>query len=33
MAYAITWEQDLAKALARGAAEHKTVLLDFFNPG
>lgn len=29
----ITWETDLQKALARGQAEHKTVLLDFFNPG
>lgn len=33
MANAIPWETELSKALARGAAEHKTVLLDFFNPG
>jgi len=33
MAQAIPWENDLTKALARGKAEHKTVLLDFFNPG
>ncbi len=33
MGNGITWETDLKKALARGQAEHKTVLLDFFNPG
>ena len=27
------WETDLAKALARAAALHRPVLLDFFNPG
>lgn len=29
----ITWEMDLAKALGRGEAEEKPILLDFFNPG
>ena len=33
MASVINWETDLNSALARGQAEHKTVLLDFFNPG
>ncbi len=33
MASVINWETDLTRALARGQAEHKTVLLDFFNPG
>ncbi len=33
MAYAITWETELTKALARGTAVRKTILLDFFNPG
>lgn len=27
------WETDIAKALARAAAQHRSVLLDFFNPG
>jgi hypothetical protein len=29
----ITWESDLTKAVGRGQAEKKPVLLDFFNPG
>ena len=29
----ITWETEMNKALARGQAEKKTILLDFFNPG
>lgn len=29
----ILWEQELQKALGRGQAEHKAILLDFFNPG
>ena len=29
----ITWETELNKALTRGQAEKKTILLDFFNPG
>jgi hypothetical protein len=29
----ITWEAEMAKALGRGQAEHKPILLDFFNPG
>jgi hypothetical protein len=29
----ITWESELTKALGRGQAEKKPVLLDFFNPG
>lgn len=29
----ITWEAELAKALGRGQAEKKPILLDFFNPG
>jgi hypothetical protein len=28
----ITWESEMAKALARGKAEQKCVLLDFFSP-
>ena len=30
---AIQWEKELQKSLGRGQAEHKAVLLDFFNPG
>ncbi len=33
MANTITWEAELNKALARGQAEKKPILLDFFNPG
>lgn len=33
MASVINWETDLNSALARGQTEHKTILLDFFNPG
>ncbi len=29
----IKWETDMSKALARGQAEKRTILLDFFNPG
>lgn len=29
----ISWETNMEKALARGQAEKKTILLDFFNPG
>ncbi|GAB7024979.1 hypothetical protein JCM15764A_02270 [Geotalea toluenoxydans] len=29
----IQWESDINKALARGQAEKKCVLLDFFSPG
>jgi hypothetical protein len=29
----IAWETDLDRALGRGKAERKTILLDFFNPG
>lgn len=29
----IQWEKELQKSLGRGQAEHKAVLLDFFNPG
>ncbi len=29
----IQWEIELQKALTRGQAEKKTILLDFFNPG
>jgi hypothetical protein len=29
----ITWESELTKALERGAADKKPILLDFFNPG
>ena len=29
----ISWETDLSKALVRAQAEHKSILLDFFNPG
>jgi len=32
MKKAITWETDLNQALIRAKAEHKPVLLDFFNP-
>ena len=30
---AIQWEKELQKSLGRGQAEHKAILLDFFNPG
>jgi len=33
MADVIVWESDMSKVLARGQAEKKPVLLDFFNPG
>jgi hypothetical protein len=33
MADVIVWESELNKALARGPAEKKPILLDFFNPG
>jgi hypothetical protein len=33
MGNAILWESDLNKSLARGQAEKKPILLDFFNPG
>jgi hypothetical protein len=29
----ITWETELSKALVRGQAEKRMILLDFFNPG
>ena len=29
----INWETEMSKALARGQAEKRTILLDFFNPG
>jgi hypothetical protein len=29
----ITWVREMKTALARGAAEQKPILLDFFNPG
>ncbi len=29
----ISWESDLKKAVGRGEAEKKPILLDFFNPG
>lgn len=29
----IAWETNMDAALTRAAAEKKTVLLDFFNPG
>ena len=29
----ITWESEMTKALARGVAEKKPILLDFFNSG
>lgn len=29
----ITWESDMTKALERGEAEKRPILLDFFNPG
>lgn len=28
-----TWESEMQKAIARGEAEKKPILLDFFNPG
>lgn len=28
----IAWESDILKALARGTAEHKSVVLDFYSP-
>ena len=28
----IAWETDMGKALSRGAAEHKSVILEFFSP-
>ena len=33
MGNAIIWESDIKKALTRGQAEKKPILLDFFNPG
>jgi len=33
MANAVIWESEMNKALARGQAEKKPILLDFFNPG
>ena len=33
MGNAVAWESDLNKSLARGQAEKKPILLDFFNPG
>jgi hypothetical protein len=33
MADVIVWEAEMDNALARGQAEKKPVLLDFFNPG
>jgi hypothetical protein len=33
MHHEIKWESDPKAGLARGAAEKKFVLLDFFNPG
>jgi len=33
MADVIVWESELNKSLARGQAEKKPILLDFFNPG
>jgi hypothetical protein len=32
-AMAIIWESEMNKSLARGQAEKKPILLDFFNPG
>lgn len=29
----VNWESEMDRALARASAEHKLVLLDFFNPG
>jgi hypothetical protein len=29
----ITWETELSKALVRGQAEKRTILLYFFSPG
>ncbi len=29
----INWESELTKALGRGQAESKPILLDFYNPG
>ena len=33
MALAVNWESEMKKAVSRGQAEKKPVLLDFFNPG
>jgi hypothetical protein len=33
MANVVIWESEMSTALARGEAEKKPVLLDFFNPG
>jgi hypothetical protein len=33
MATVVIWESEMNKALARGQAEKKPILLDFFNPG
>ncbi len=33
MGKVITWESDMNESLARGLAEKKPILLDFFNPG
>ena len=33
MANIITWEAEMSTSLARGRAEKKPILLDFFNPG
>jgi hypothetical protein len=33
MALKFEWETDFQKALSRGKAEKKNVILDFFNPG
>jgi hypothetical protein len=33
MGNVIIWEAELTKALIRGQAEKKPILLDFFNPG
>jgi hypothetical protein len=33
MANVVIWESEMNKALARGQAEKKPILLDFFNPG
>ena len=33
MADVIVWESELNRALGRGQAEKKPILLDFFHPG
>jgi hypothetical protein len=33
MGNVIIWEAEMSKALTRGQAEKKPILLDFFNPG